>query len=115
RVDNRGGVHNHAEFTRVIPFNDLDALEQALNDRQVALLLAEPALTNFGLVPPDTDFWQHAQALCQRHGTLLALDETHTLSSGVGGYGRMHALQPDFWVAGKAVAGGLPCGLYGFT
>ena len=110
-----GQVHNHASFTRVVPFNDLAALEAALAPRDVALLLAEPALTNFGLVPPDPGFWEAAQALCRRHGTLLVLDETHTLSSGVGGYARAHGLSPDLWVAGKAIAGGLPCAVYGFT
>lgn len=110
-----GAVHDHPDFTRVIPFNDLTALERALADGQVAALLAEPALTNFGLVPPQPDFWEAAQALCRRHGTLLILDETHTLSTGLGGYARVHGLQPDFWVAGKAIAGGLPCAVYGFT
>ncbi len=110
-----GQVHNHHQFTRVVPFNDLAALEAALADGQVAALLAEPALTNFGLVPPAPGFWQAAQALCQRHGTLLILDETHTLSSGPGGYARHHGMQPDFLVVGKAVAGGLPCAVYGFT
>jgi glutamate-1-semialdehyde 2,1-aminomutase len=115
RLSTLGGVHNHATFTRVVPFNHLAALEHALQDQQIALLLAEPALTNFGLVPPDPQFWPAAQTLCAQYGTLLVLDETHTLSSGVGGYTRQHGLQPDMWVAGKAVAGGLPCGLYGFT
>ncbi len=110
-----GAVHDHPAFTRVVPFNDLAALERALQDAQVAALLAEPALTNFGLVPPAPDFWPAAQALCQRHGTLLVLDETHTLSSGVGGWARTHGLQPDLWVAGKAIAGGVPCAVYGMT
>ncbi|MBC7683008.1 MAG: aminotransferase class III-fold pyridoxal phosphate-dependent enzyme [Ferruginibacter sp.] len=110
-----GNVHNHAAFTRIVPFNDLAALEAALADRQVACLLAEPALTNCGLVLPDPGFWQAAQALCARFGTLLALDETHTLSTGCGGYARVHGLAPDLLVIGKAVAGGLPCAVYGFT
>jgi glutamate-1-semialdehyde 2,1-aminomutase len=114
-----GNVHNHAAFTRIVPFNDLAALEAALADGQVACLLAEPALTNCGLVLPHNDknggFWQAAQALCQRYGTLLALDETHTLSTGCGGYARVYSLQPDLLVIGKAVAGGLPCAVYGFT
>ena len=110
-----GQVHNHAAFTRVVPFNDLAALEAALADGQVACLLAEPALTNCGLVPPAPGFWDAAQALCRRAGTLLVLDETHTLSTDRGGYARVHGLAPDVWVAGKAVAGGLPCAVYGFT
>lgn len=115
RLSTLGAVHNHASFTRVVPFNNLAALEQALQDQNIAALLAEPALTNFGLVPPAPDFWPQAHALCHQYGTLLVLDETHTLSSGVGGYTQQHGLQPDFWVAGKAVAGGLPSAVYGFT
>ena len=110
-----GQVHNHPAYTRVVPFNDLDALEAGLADGQVAALLAEPALTNFGLVPPQPGFWEAAQTLCRRHGTLLVLDETHTMSTGLGGYARCHGLTPDCLVMGKAVAGGMPCAVYGFT
>jgi glutamate-1-semialdehyde 2,1-aminomutase len=110
-----GRVHNHADFTRVVPFNDLPALEAALADGQVACLLAEPALTNCGLVLPADGFWPAAQALCRRHGTLLVLDETHTLSTAPGGFARSAGLSPDVLVIGKAIAGGLPCAVYGFT
>lgn len=110
-----GQVHNHATFTRVVPFNDLPALETALTHGDVACLLAEPALTNFGLVPPATGFWERARALCRQHGALFVCDETHTISTALGGYARAHGLDPDFMVVGKAVAGGLPCALYGFT
>lgn len=110
-----GQVHNHAAFTRVVPFNDLPALEAALARGDVACLLAEPALTNFGLVPPAPGFWDAARDLCRAHGTLFVCDETHTISTALGGYARAHALEPDFLVVGKAVAGGLPCAVYGFT
>lgn len=110
-----GQVHNHAAFTRVVPFNDLPALEAALARGDVACLLAEPALTNFGLVPPAPGFWDAARAMCRRHGALFVCDETHTISTALGGYARAHALAPDFLVVGKAVAGGLPCAVYGFT
>ncbi len=110
-----GNVHNHADFTRVVPFNDLAALEAALALGDVACLLAEPALTNCGLVPPAPGFWAAARALCRQHGALFVCDETHTISTALGGYARRHALEPDFLVIGKAVAGGLPCAVYGFT
>ncbi len=110
-----GQVHNHAAFTRVVPFNDLPALEAALAQGDAACLLAEPALTNFGLVPPAPGFWDAARDLCRRHGALFVCDETHTISTALGGYARAHALEPDFLVVGKAVAGGLPCAVYGFT
>lgn len=110
-----GQVHNHAAFTRVVPFNDLGELEAALKQGDVACLLAEPALTNFGLVPPAPGFWEQARALCRQHGALFVCDETHTISTALGGYARAHGLEPDFMVVGKAVAGGLPCAVYGFT
>lgn len=110
-----GQVHAHAQHTRVVPFNDLQALERVLAQGDVACVLAEPALTNCGLVLPEPGFWPAAQALCQRYGTLLIMDETHTLSTGLGGYAKQQGLQPDFFVVGKAVAAGLPCAVYGFS
>lgn len=110
-----GQVHSHALTTRVVPFNDLPALAAALADHQVAAVLAEPALTNCGLVLPDPDFWRQAQSLCQRHQTLLVLDETHTLSTACGGWAQQQGLVPDMLVIGKAVAAGLPCAVYGFS
>lgn len=110
-----GQVHDHASWTRIVPFNDLPALEAALMADEVACLLAEPALTNCGMVLPDEGFWQQAAALCKRAGTLLILDETHTMSSGLGGYAKQFGLQPDALVVGKALAGGIPCAAYGVT
>lgn len=115
RASTLGTLHSHAQSTRVVPFNDLEALQLALADGQVAALLAEPALTNCGLVLPQAGFWQEVQALCQQYGTLLVMDETHTLSTAVGGWSRAHGLVPDFMVVGKAVAAGLPCAVYGFS
>jgi glutamate-1-semialdehyde 2,1-aminomutase len=72
-------------------------------------------MTNIGMVLPDPDFWQQAQTLIQRSGALLVLDETHTLSSGCGGYAQAHGLQPDALVLGKPMGGGVPCAVYGFS
>ncbi|MFT3665636.1 aspartate aminotransferase family protein [Piscinibacter sp.] len=110
-----GQVHDLALGSVVVPFNDIAAVERALAGGDVACVLSEPALTNCGLVPPLPDFLAQLQAACRRHGTLLALDETHTLSSGWGGQARGEGLVPDFLVVGKAIAGGLPCAVYGFT
>ena len=110
-----GQVHDLALGTVVVPFNDADAVEAALAAGDVACVLTEPALTNCGLVPPAAGFMEAVQAACRRHDALFVLDETHTVSSGLGGHARVHGLEPDVLVVGKAVAGGLPCAVYGFT
>jgi glutamate-1-semialdehyde 2,1-aminomutase len=110
-----GQVHDLLPYTRVVEFNDLDALEKALADGEVACVLAEPAMTNVGMVLPEPGFWRDAQALMRRYGTLLAIDETHTISSGPRGYAQAHGIEPDLFVLGKPVGGGVPCAVYGFS
>ena len=110
-----GQVWDLTEHTRVVQFNDLAAVEAALADRSVALVLTEPVMTNIGMVQPDDGFLDGLRALTRTHGTLLAIDETHTISSGPGGYTRLHGLEPDFFVVGKPIAGGLPAAVWGFT
>jgi glutamate-1-semialdehyde 2,1-aminomutase len=110
-----GQVYDLTKFTKVIEFNDLVALEQALKDEDVACVLAEPVMTNIGMVLPDTDYWQKAQAIIRKTNTLLILDETHTISTGPGGYTQTHNLHPDGLVLGKPIAGGIPCAVYGMS
>jgi glutamate-1-semialdehyde 2,1-aminomutase len=109
-----GQVADLTRTTRVIEFNDRAALDEALAAQDVACVIAEPVMTNVGMVLPAPGFLEHLRAACTRTGTLLILDETHTLSSGPGGYGRQHGIEPDFLVLGKAIAGGVPCAVYGF-
>lgn len=108
-----GPAVNPVETTRVVEFNDLAALEAALAHGDVACILAEPALTNVGIVHPDPGYWEAATQLARRHGTLLIIDETHTICAGPGGYTRAHGLKPDMFVIGKPIASGLPAGTYG--
>lgn len=110
-----GQVHDMSLHTRVVEFNDLGALEQALKPGDVAAILCEPAMTNIGMVLPDKNFHTHMRALSRRYGTLLIIDETHTISTGPGGYTQAHGLEPDMFVLGKPIAGGIPCSVYGFT
>jgi glutamate-1-semialdehyde 2,1-aminomutase len=110
-----GQVHDLTAHTVVIEFNDLRALQDALQTGDVACVLAEPVMTNIGMVLPQPGFWAAAQALIRQHGTLLVLDETHTFSGGPCGYARLHGLQPDALVLGKPIAGGLPCAVYGMS
>lgn len=110
-----GQVHDLTHTTRVVEFNDLPALEAALAQGDVACVLAEPVMTNIGMVLPEDGFWPQAQALIKQHGAMLVLDETHTISSGPGGYARAHGLSPDAVVVGKPLGGGMPCAAYGFS
>ncbi len=110
-----GQVHDLTQTTRVIEFNDLAALEAALAPGDVACVLAEPVMTNIGMVLPQPGFWARAIELIHAHGSLLVMDETHTISSGPGGYARAHGLTPDALVLGKPLGGGMPCAAYGFS
>ena len=110
-----GEVHDLTRTTKVIEFNDLAALEAALEPGDVACVLAEPVLTNIGMVLPDAGFHAALRELTRRTGTLLVIDETHCMSSGPGGYTRAHGLDPDIIVLGKPIAGGIPTAVYGFS
>lgn len=113
----RNGIHgnafDHARLSRVIEFNDVPSLETALAAGDVACVLAEPCMTNFGMIEPQPGFLRNLRELTRRSGTLLILDETHTISAGPGGYTAREGLDPDLFVIGKAVGGGVPVGLFG--
>lgn len=100
---------------RVVGFNDNHALERALAPRDVALVLAEPAMTNAGFILPIEGFHEHLRHLTRDTGTLLALDETHSLVCSYGGLARRWNLEPDFLTLGKSIAAGVPLGAYGMT
>jgi glutamate-1-semialdehyde 2,1-aminomutase len=101
--------------TKVVEFNDVAALEKALKPGDVACVLAEPAMTNVGIVHADPGFHEQLRTLTHKYGTLLIIDETHTISAGPGGYTRAENLDPDFLVFGKPIGGGVPGSTYGFT
>ncbi len=110
-----GQVFDMTRTTRAVPFNDIRALEAALAQGDVAAVLAEPAMTNCGMILPEANFWKRAQALAKKAGALLILDETHTLSSGPGGATQAWGLAPDALVIGKAIAGGFPAAVWGVS
>ncbi|HEY7149714.1 MAG TPA: aspartate aminotransferase family protein [Gaiellaceae bacterium] len=115
RLGNVGPAIHPALTTKVVQFNDLYALEQALEPGDVACVLAEPALTNIGIVLPEDGFHEGLRNLTRETGTLLAIDETHTLSAGPGGCTRAWGLEPDLVTVGKAIGGGMPAAAYGVT
>ena len=115
RSGNLGPPVDLAETTRVVQFNDVDELERELAHGDVAVVLTEPALTNVGIVHPEPGFHDALRELTRLHGTLLAIDETHTICCGPGGYTSAHGLDPDVVTIGKPIAGGLPAAAYGFS
>jgi glutamate-1-semialdehyde 2,1-aminomutase len=115
RRGNIGPPVNPAETTRVVEFNDLSGLEQALQHHDVACVLAEPAMTNVGIILPDDGYWAAARELTRRYGVLLIADETHTICAGPGGCTREWNLDPDFLVFGKPIGSGIPGATYGCT
>jgi len=104
-----------AETTRVVEWNDAEALEREFAHGDVACVLAEPALTNIGIVPPEPGFHELLRESTRRHGTLLIIDETHTLCAGPGGYTAAYGLEPDVLTVGRSIGGGIACAAYGFT
>ncbi len=115
RRGNIGPPVNPAETTRVVEFNELNALEDALKHHDVACILAEPAMTNVGIILPDDGYWHAARELTRRYGSLLIADETHTICAGPGGCTAIWKLDPDMLVFGKAIGSGIPGATFGVS
>ena len=115
RRGNVGPPVDPSVTTKVVEFNDVTALEEALQPRDVACVVAEPAMTNVGIVHPDAGYHQQLRELTRKYNTLLIIDETHTICAGPGGYTHAKNLDPDFLVFGKPIGGGVPGAAYGFT
>ncbi|MGH6928921.1 MAG: transaminase, partial [Dongiaceae bacterium] len=112
---NVGPAIDPALTTKVVEINDVPALERALALGDVACVLIEPALTNIGIVLPDPGYHDALRAVTRRTGTLLIIDETHTICAGPGGYTKAYGLEPDMLTIGKPIASGVPAAVYGFT
>lgn len=115
RSGNIGPGVDPVHTTRVVEFNDLPALEEALAHGDVACVLAEPVMTNVGIIHPDPGYHEALRRLTRQYGSLLILDETHTICAGPGGYTGEHGLEPDMLTIGKPIGGGVPVGVYGFS
>ena len=110
-----GQVQDLLPTTVTIEFNDVEALEAALRGGDIACVLAEPVMTNIGMVRDAPGYLATLRRLCSETGTVLVFDETHTISSGFGGHSNTHGPKPDIMVIGKSIGGGVPCAVYGFT
>jgi glutamate-1-semialdehyde aminotransferase len=115
RPDHHGLPRGVEQRTVEVPFNDLDAVERALKAGDVACVLAEPVMTNIGVIHPDDGFHAALRDLTRKHGALLVIDETHTQVACFGGFTAKWKLQPDILTLGKCVGGGVPIGVYGVT
>jgi glutamate-1-semialdehyde 2,1-aminomutase len=115
RPGNVGPVVNPTETTRVVEFNDVEALERELGVGDVACVLAEPALTNIGIVLPEPGYHDALREITRRTGTLLVIDETHCICAGPGGATMAWGLEPDFLTIGKPLASGVPAACYGMS
>lgn len=115
RPGNVGSPVDVTETSRVAEFNDLEGLERQLKRGDVAAVLMEPALTNIGIVLPEPGYLEGVRELTRKYDTLLIIDETHTFSAGYGGMTMRDGLEPDVFVIGKAIAGGIPTGTYGLS
>lgn len=115
RPGNVGSPVDVTETSRVAEFNDLEGLERQLKNGDVAAVLMEPALTNIGIVLPEPGYLDGVRELTRKYDALLIIDETHTFSAGWGGMTMRDSLEPDIFVIGKAIAGGIPTGTYGLS
>ena len=103
------------QTSRVVEFNDIDAIKRELAYGDVAAVLMEAAMTNMGIILPSDGFLEELAKICKTTQTLLIIDETHTISLGPGGATKHYNLQPDAITIGKCIGGGIPCGAYGMT
>ena len=115
RRGNIGPPVHPSQTTRVVEFNDVAGLERGLAAGDVACVLAEPAMTNVGIVHPAPGYHRALRDLTRKYGALLIIDETHTICAGPGGMTREEKLEPDVLVFGKAIGGGVPGAAYGFA
>lgn len=101
--------------TKIFNWNDLESVEEVLKDETVAIVMMEPVMSNFGWAWPNEDWHSGVKALCEKYGTLLCYDETHTISQGPNGMAGHLNLDYDFWTCGKAISSGIPGAVFGMT
>ena len=111
--ESRGLPPGIAGQARIVQFNNVAALEAALGAGDVAVVLAEPAMTNAGFLLPQPGYHEELRRMTREAGTLLAIDEVHTLPCAYAGLAQEWGLEPDFLTLGKALAAGVPLATYG--
>ena len=98
----------------VLPYNDADAIDRALECKTVAALIMEPIAGNMGLVPPADGYLSRVREACTRTSTVLIFDEVITgFRVGLGGAQERYGIRPDLTCIGKTLGGGLPIAAFG--
>jgi glutamate-1-semialdehyde 2,1-aminomutase len=111
-----GVPEEFTQLTLALPFNDIDALEQAFRkfDHQIACVIVEPVVGNMGCVPPAPLYLDALREITLRDGALLIFDEVMTgFRVAFGGAQERYGILPDITTLGKIIGGGLPVGAYG--
>ena len=114
--DTAGVPDAFAETTIALPFNSLEAVDEAFRKRgnQIAAVIVEPVVGNMGCVPPLPGFLEGLRDLTSKHGALLIFDEVMTgFRLALGGAQQLYAIKPDLTTLGKIAGGGLPLAAYG--
>ncbi|MDA2969159.1 MAG: aspartate aminotransferase family protein [Actinomycetota bacterium] len=118
RVPGAGVPQAIADCVRIVPYNDLDALERTLTmySGEIAGMILEPMMMNAGIIAPQDGYLKGVREITKRHGVLLAFDEVKTgLVVHHGGATRLYGVTPDIICLAKALGGGVPCGAIGGT
>jgi len=115
-ADAAGVPEGFASTTIPLPFNSIDAVEQAFRERgnKIAAVIVEPIVGNMGCVPPVPGFLEALRDLTARYGALLIFDEVMTgFRVALGGAQQLFGIKPDLTTMGKIIGGGLPLAAYG--
>ena len=118
RVPGAGVPQAIADCVRIVPYNDLDALERTLTmySGEIAGMILEPMMMNAGIIAPQDGYLKGVREITKRHGVLLAFDEVKTgLVVHHGGATKLYGVTPDIVCLAKALGGGVPCGAIGGT
>jgi glutamate-1-semialdehyde 2,1-aminomutase len=114
--DSAGVTDGNARDTVVVPYNDVEALEEVLKQEAdtIAAIIMEPVPCNYGLIMPEKEYLQKVRKLCDRYGVLLIFDEViNGFRLALGGAQEYFGVQADLTTLGKIIGGGLPVGAYG--
>ena len=118
RTPGEGVPQAVADLVRIVPFNDLAALERVFAEHpgQIAGMIMEPMMMNAGIIVPEPGYLEGVRDIVHRNGALLAFDEVKTgLVVHRGGATKLFGVTPDLVCLAKALGGGVPCGAIGGT